>query len=78
VYECQNEKCQEYQEVAGIVCQDLELLQKMAKGNRTAEELKSFIALMYNNMKEAIADKEKRKSRYQAMGLLFNMVAKRE
>jgi len=68
----------EYQEVAAIVCMDIDILAKVAdNGEWTAEELKTFIIRLKKNKDQLISDDTHRKMRYNATSQVFNIASKK-
>ncbi len=66
------EKSEEYQEVAALVCMEIDILFDISQQEGiTVEELKEGIIFLHNNKEEIIKDAEKRKMRYNAGCLLF-------
>lgn len=70
----QDEKSLEYQQVAALVCNDLDCLHDIATTqNLTAEQLVKQIALTHKMKDEVIADKENRERRFYAVMMLYNL-----
>lgn len=68
-----------YQQVAALVCMDIELLQDIVQnGDHTAEQLRKHIAMIHENMLDAQTNKESRVRRWEAGVLLFNLGVKKE
>jgi len=62
----------EYQQVAAIVCMDVDILAKVTDNSEwTAEELKTFIIRLKKNKDLLISDDAHRKMRYNAISQMF-------
>lgn len=68
-------KALEYQQVAALVCQDLDILEEVLARdpNMTADAIRKQVALVVSAKNEAVADKVKRERRYNAMVRLLDM-----
>lgn len=71
--EISQESAQEYREVAGLVCLDLDMLLEMAKDSScTKEDLIWHIKNTHEKKDNAIKNKKDRQWRYQAAQVIFN------
>jgi len=68
------EKALEYQQVAALVCEDIEILVDIASNpNKTAEQLRAQIKLLKEQKDKLIADREHREMRYNAACVLYSI-----
>jgi len=68
------EKAEEYQQVAALVCMDIDtLLEISQQPENTVKDLQDQIALLHEMKEDIIKNPEKRKSRYNAACALFGM-----
>lgn len=68
------EKATEYQQVAALVCMDLDMLKILSeRSDMTLEELKEHISIIVENKEQLINDSKIRQSRYQAASLVFGL-----
>lgn len=71
-----DEICQEYMQVAALVCMDLDILLDIAENDSlTAEQLVKQIKLMHADKEKAINNPKDREDRYRAMGFVFGAAA---
>lgn len=70
------EEAEEYQQVAALVCMDLDILLECANcGDMTAEELVAQIRHAHEQKESMTADPKIRQSRYEAASIIWNAVA---
>jgi len=68
------EKSKEYQQVAALVCGDVDILHEVASDKSLdAEALRSHINLTYELKEKAISDPKDRENRFNAGMMLFNL-----
>lgn len=69
------EQALEYQQVAALVCLDLNCLLKACNICNTLEELRKQVAHVHKMKEELISNKEIRESRYNAARIISSAVA---
>ena len=70
------EKAAEYQQIAALVCLDLDVLKDIAEQpNNTADQLVKQILFTWEKKEKLIQDAQHRKSRYEAASLIFSAAA---
>jgi len=68
--------CQEYREVAAVVCMDVDVLDEVARDTTlTVDELRDQIRLVHEQKQEATSKPEVRKSRYAAAAMIFGLTS---
>ncbi len=72
--EISQEQAQEYMEVAGLVCFEIDLLKDIAE-SRPKANLVKHIQQLYREKEKIIADKKHRQSRYEATRMVFAVAA---
>lgn len=68
-------KVTEFQQVAAIVCLDLDLLHEMSKEATQLEELRDQVQHAFAQMEVAMNDPEVRASRFAAASAIFSLVS---
>jgi hypothetical protein len=72
---CDNLKCREFQEVAALVCNDIDTFVLAARAN--PEDALQFLEMLKDFKDEIIKDGEKRRDRYNAGCLVYSAVTGR-
>lgn len=67
------EKAIEYQQVAGLVCMDLDLLNDLANSSDSLEDLKYHVNFYHARKNVYISDKKEREQQYALTQMLFSL-----